>query len=550
MLKNFAHCLKNHHALVSQYRSLMVTLYFLFILALGMTTFTDYGMSADELISRTNGGMSLNYIAEKFNITWLKNDSVLSAFDIPLNEYYDRDYGVAFDLPAFFIERLFSLNDSRQQFLLRHSLTFLVFWVGLVAIYHTAKLRFNHWGYALLASTLLLTSPRLYGEAFFNNKDIVFMACCAASLYTLTRMRLALSWQNALLHALMIAFTTNIRIAGVIFFGLTVFMLVMLCSLRLITVRNCLTLTAVFGVTCALGTYGMWPWLWENPFTNFLVALKNMSQFRWPYFNLYFGEYVLAKNLPWHYAPVWIALTTPILISICFVIGITKLFMKVASQPWQSFKRFDYFQDFLFLAAAGSPIFAAIVLNSTLYDGWRQLYFIYPAMVLISVGGLQAINNKHLFGVPLAGLMAMLISLQILFNVSWMIRNHPFQHLYFNSLITLLSSQNSFERDYWGVTDVKGLEFILANDARNLLTIRSLGVTSTQQAIELLKPEDRKRMTLVPLNFESDYILTNYRFYDGSKFENPDKAYAVFYEIVVDGGPVLTIYRRQSTSPK
>ena len=528
----------------------MVTLYFLFILALGMTTFTDYGMSADELISRTNGGMSLNYVAEKFNITWLKNDPLLSTFDIPLNEYYDRDYGVAFDLPAFFIERLFSLNDSRQQFLLRHLLTFFVFWLGLIAMYHAAKLRFSHWGYALLASTLLLTSPRLYGEAFYNNKDIVFMACCAASLYTLTRMRLALSWQSALLHALMIAFTTNIRIAGVIFFGLTVFMLVMLCSLRLITVRNCLTLTAVFGVTCALGTYGMWPWLWENPFTNFLVALKNMSQFRWPYFNLYFGEYVLAKNLPWHYAPVWIALTTPILISICFVIGITKLFMKVASQPWQSFKRFDYFQDFLFLAAAGSPIFAAIILNSTLYDGWRQLYFIYPAMVLISVGGLQAINNKHLFGVSVAGLMAMLFSLQILFNVSWMVRNHPFQHLYFNGLITLFSSQNSFERDYWGVTDVKGLEFILANDARNRLTIRSLGVTSTQQAIELLKPEDRKRMTLVPLNFESDYILTNYRFYDGSKFENPDKAYAVFYEIVVDARPVLTIYRRLSTNPK
>ena len=550
MLKNFAFFLENHNALMIRYRSLLVAFYFLSILVVGMTTFTHYGMSADELISRTNGGMSLNYIAEKFNIAWLKNDPVLSTFDIPLNEYYDRDYGVAFDLPALFIERLFSLNDSRQQFLLRHSLTFLVFWVGLIAIYHAAKLRFNHWGYALLASTLLLTSPRLYGEAFFNNKDIVFMACCAASLYTLTRMRLALSWQSALLHALMIAFTTNIRIAGVIFFGLTVFMLVMLCSLRLITVRNCLTLTAVFGVTCALGTYGMWPWLWENPFTNFLVALKNMSQFRWPYFNLYFGEYVLAKNLPWHYAPVWIALTTPILISICFVIGITKLFMKVASQPWQSFKRFDYFQDFLFLAAAGSPIFAAIILNSTLYDGWRQLYFIYPAMVLISVGGLQAINNKHLFGVSVAGLMAMLFSLQILFNVSWMVRNHPFQHLYFNGLITLFSSQNSFERDYWGVTDVKGLEFILANDARNRLTIRSLGVTSTQQAIELLKPEDRKRMILVPLNFESDYILTNYRFYDGSKFENPDKAYAVFYEIVVDARPVLTIYRRLSTNPK
>lgn len=542
--------INNHILFKSQYRSLIVMLYFLIILALGMTTFTHYGMSADELISRANGGMSLSYIAEKFNITWLKNDPVLSTFDIPLNEYYDRDYGVAFDLPAFFIERLFSLDDSRQQYLLRHAFTFIVFWIGLIAIYHTAKLRFDHWGIALLASTLLLTSPRLYGEAFFNNKDIVFMACCAVSLYTLTRLRITLSWQSAFLHALMIAVTINIRIAGVIFFGLTIFMLVMLCSLRLITVRNFFTLTFVFGVTCALCTYALWPWLWEDPFTNFLVAFKNMSKFRWDHFNLYLGDYVSAKNLPWHYAPVWIALTTPILISVCFLIGAVNVFKNVVLRPQQSLKRLDYFLDFLFLAAVGGPICAVIILNSTLYDGWRQLYFVYPAIVLLSVAGLQVIRKKHAFGVPLAGLMAIIFSLHILFNVSWMIRNHPFQHLYFNGLMTLLSLHKSFERDYWGVTDVKGLEFILANDDRNLITIRSLGVTSIQQAIELLKPQDRKRMKLDPSNLESDYILTNYRFFDGAKFEKPDSAYAVFYEIVIDGRPVLTIYRRQSTSLK
>lgn len=540
--------LKNQIALMSQYRPIVVALYFLIILALGMTTFTHYGMSADELISRTNGGMSLSYIAEKFNIAWLKNDTVLSAFDIPLNEYYDRDYGVAFDLPVFFIERLFSLNDSRQQFLLRHALTFIVFWLGLIAIYHAAKLRFNHWGYALLASTLLLTSPRLYGEAFFNNKDIVFMACCAISLYTLTRLRLALSWQSALLHALMIAVTINIRIAGVIFFGLTIFMLVMLCGLRLITVRNFFTLTFVFGMTCALCTYALWPWLWEDPFTNFLVAFKNMSKFRWEHYNLYLGSYVFAKNIPWHYAPVWIALTTPILISLCFAFGAVNVLMKVVLRPLQSLKRRDYFLDLLFLAAAGGPICAVIIFNSTLYDGWRQLYFVYPAIILLSVSGLQSINKKLVFGLPLAGLMALLFSLQLLFNVSWMIRNHPFQHLYFNGLMTLLSSHNNFERDYWGVTDVKGLEFILASDDRNRITIRSLGHTSVQQAIELLRPQERKRIILDPSNFESDYILTNYRFFDGSRFEKPNSGYAVFYEILIDGSPVLTIFRRMNTN--
>jgi hypothetical protein len=325
-------------------------------------------------------------------------------------------------------------------------------------------------------------------------------------------------------------------------------MLVILASLRLITVRQLLTLTVVFGVTSALCIVGLWPWLWEDPFTNFLVALKNMSKFRWDYFNLYLGDYVFAKSLPWHYAPTWIALTTPILISACFVLGSVHVCMKVVSRPQQNLQRLDYFLDFLFLAAAGGPICAVIILNSTLYDGWRQLYFIYPAIVLLSVAGLQAINKKQVLGIPLAGLMGILFSVQILFNVSWMIRNHPFQHLYFNSLMTLLSSHQRFERDYWGLTDVKGLEFILANDDRHRITIRSLGVTSVQQAIELLRPQDRKRMILDPSNLESDYVLTNYRFFDGSRFEQPDKVYTVFYEIVIDGSPVLTVYRRLSTS--
>jgi hypothetical protein len=46
------------------------------------------------------------------------------------------------------------------------------------------------------------------------------------------------------------------------------------------------------------------------------------------------------------------------------------------------------------------------------------------------------------------------------------------------------------------------------------------------------------------MNLESDYILTNYRFYDGSKFVKPDNTYAIFHEIYVDSKLVLTIYRR------
>ena len=122
-------------------KSYVVSLYFILLLIVGLTTFSDYGISFDEPVSRTNGGISLRYIADKFDINYLKNDSVLARFETPLKDYYDRDYGVAFDLSAFFIERLFLLNDSRHQYLLRHFLTFLVFYIGaLVSVHERSRL--------------------------------------------------------------------------------------------------------------------------------------------------------------------------------------------------------------------------------------------------------------------------------------------------------------------------------------------------------------------------------------------------------------------------
>ena len=44
--------------------------------------------------------------------------------------------------------------------------------------------------------------------------------------------------------------------------------------------------------------------------------------------------------------------------------------------------------DFVFLALSVGPILIVVLLDSVLYDGWRQIYFVYPALVLTAMRGL------------------------------------------------------------------------------------------------------------------------------------------------------------------
>ena len=109
-------------------------------------------------------------------------------------------------------------------------------------------------------------------------------------------------------------------------------------------------------------------------------------------FNFYFGSYVSSENVPWHYSIVWIFITTPILYLLLFLIGfylissrIIKRLLKIEKNDslidlWRGNKEL---QDFIYLLILLVPIFSVIILNSTLYDGWRHLYFVYPSFLMI-----------------------------------------------------------------------------------------------------------------------------------------------------------------------
>ena len=145
-----------------------------------------------------------------------------------------------------------------------------------------------------------------------------------------------------------------------------------------------------------------WPYLWENPITNFVTSFKNLSHHDVNIYNFYLGEHIHSKRVPWHYPIIWIFISTPLFYLSLFVIGfifilrrLIKRILKIeendsSNDIWRGIKEI---QDLIFFSSFAVPLIYVIIFNSTLYDGWRHLYFIYPSFLMISLFGLHILKT-------------------------------------------------------------------------------------------------------------------------------------------------------------
>ena len=146
--------------------------FFIIILFLGASIVGDYGISMDEPIERKHGIVAFDYLNEKFNLF----PGIEKGTGENLNTYDHRDYGMIFQLAAYGLELLLGINNSRDVFLLRHLLVFILFWLSLVFFYKIIVWQYKDWRIGILGVLFFLLSPRLFAESFYNPKDIPIMA--------------------------------------------------------------------------------------------------------------------------------------------------------------------------------------------------------------------------------------------------------------------------------------------------------------------------------------------------------------------------------------
>jgi len=499
----------------------VVTVFFLFYLVLGLFIIKDYGVSWDESIQRTTGLLTHEYVFEG-------NDQLL--------KFPTRFYGTAFEWFLIGAEKLLKITDDRSVFLMRHTVTFLLFFLSVIFFYRLARKTFNHWGWGLLGGLLLILNPRIFSHSFYNSKDIAFLSIFIISIYTLRRLLDKKSYTRVFIHALVCALLIDIRILGVLVPILTiVFYGVAIAQFS--KERKSLFLKLVIFVGAFIGFMILfWPILWQQPVGQIMAAFKQMSQFPWDGRLLYLGEYFRGTQLPWHYLPVWIAVSTPILFLFLSVVGLSLFLKKLLSSHREGLR--DWIIYFCWLVI---PLSAVFILNSVVYDAWRQLFFIYPAIVLFALCGLRffweriiACSKQWLICV-----FIFVITLGVFEPLWFMISSHPHQNVYFNYLAgnSPEKIKERFELDYWGLSFKQGLEYLLRENPEqkqiNVYVEHWPGIANAQFLSEL----GRARINIVEATKNADYLITNFR-WQSNQYEYPE-----IYSIKVRGIKILAVYQ-------
>ena len=114
--------------------NICVAIFFGVFFVIGLFSYSDYGVSADEATQRSIGEVSLSYVNRVIPLPFLDRPV---AMDGPAESIFetqrDRAYGVAFELPAEYLIQAFGIKDA-QAFDFRHLLNFLLFYVMFLYI--------------------------------------------------------------------------------------------------------------------------------------------------------------------------------------------------------------------------------------------------------------------------------------------------------------------------------------------------------------------------------------------------------------------------------
>ena len=305
----------------------------------------------------------------------------------------------------------------------------------------------------------------------------------------------------------------------------------------------------LFIIFLILFTTIFWPYLWGNPLSNFINALKTFSSHPWNGAIFYLGEYISALNLPWHYPIVWIFITVPILYLALFILGSFLIFIRISfrflnlstekelKDIWRGNKER---MDVIFFLVFYFTIFLIIELNATLYNGWRHLYFIYPSLIFISIRGLEYISKSSYSN------YFFIIVFMLLCNQGfWMFKNHPYQFVYFNKFAGK-NPATLFELDYWGTSNKDVIKFIAKTNKQNNIKIYDHSNSPYYLSLFLINKIDRKRIEFLNDAKGADYLVTNHYY----QVDNPmllnnklKNKYKLIKEFKVDEMIINSVYK-------
>ena len=254
--------------------------------------------------------------------------------------------------------------------------------------------------------------------------------------------------------------------------------------------------------------------------------------------------------MPWHYLLITIISKIPLMISLLFIIvSILILFYTFSnlinitnndSLIWKN--KIQFFSQYN-LIIIFSVFFLIIELNSTIYGGWRQIYFIYPSIISLSLFGIkfiyEYINKQKSF--------IYIIFFFIFFQILWIFKNHPYQYVYFN-FISSIYAQENFELDYWGLSNFDLLKKLDDIKNKNKYKIYVNSASPYENSLLMFENDIKKKFEFTNNVNEANFIVSNHYYQDINPINEYDKLkkdYNILYEIKVGKIPINTLYEKR-----
>ncbi len=510
------------------YFQLTTTIFFIGLLILGFFLLDDYGMSWDETYSRDqNGAIAFRYIFNGDANTYQLSD--------------ERYHGTAIELPLYGIEKVLGLTELRTIYLFRHYITFLLFVISAFYFHKLMKIIYDDWWLAFAGLVIYIFTPRIFADAFYNSKDIGFLSIFTIAMYSAYIFLQKQTLKTILIHGFVCGFLIATRITGVIMPLITIGILFLQQVLKIYStgwIKYFKSITLFLTITILI-TIIFWPILWFGPFDEFTKAWIQISHFHWNKDVLYLGEFISENNIPWHYMPVWIGLTTPIItLVLCFTgSGILMYEFSNTFLKWSNITLTNIvFAIYLFL-----PITAIIILKSVVYDGWRHLYFLHAPMIAIICFTIYKLTFQKSKLIKRSIYIALI--LVYIPSLITMAQLHPYENLYFNKLkySSIGEARFKMDLDYWGLSYRKALEYVVKTDHRSEIHIKVDTYPGKLNAV-LLPIHDYNRIVFEDDIKNADYFIGNYRWV---KEEYPFKNEV--YSLSVDNAKIMVCFKLNNT---
>ena len=528
-------------------------LFIILFLLIGFFIYKDYGVFWDDPSMRDIGLVNLKSVyqylgIEKFLFFFSEKipvvpESIRTLKD-SLPDNTAKLYGVIFDLPVGFFEYIFfGINgDTQKIYQFRSLIRFLIFILFLYSFYYQSKKLFSSTLAGFITIVLISFSPKIFANIFYNHKDILFMIFVSLGMSTATKLILFPRFQTVLMHSLITSLAIASRPMGIFFLPLTAFALFFLFYLKKDSYLKSIVVYFLYIFFLIIFVIIFSPYLWESPIKNFYQILNYMSQF--PYRAdstvFYMGNITHISKLPWHYIPVWILISTPPLVLFFFIIGLIFFLINLIKNKIQS-SGIKELIIFCHICIIFFSIFIVIINNSALHNDWRQMYFIYPSLILIATNGFMFIfiNIKNFRYKNF--LLTLIFFSFILSQLNWMIKAHPLQNIYFNFLIESNWKQR-FDLDYAGVGNYLMIKNILLNDKRNHISICAISDTPLTYTLKIIDKNDRSRIAIQCLE-KPDYLIQNYhKIRNNNLYDVND--YIIFDQKKIYDETIITVFKK------